>query len=428
MDKSPLLSWKKISIFLILFGLTLFIIGLYRCLHFEEYKMEELIKNNPERFKKVLFSSQNTHYFSHLLHNRPLAAFYVSAFYFTGVTIGVLFFIVIQHVSNAGWVTILFPVMECIYSFLPYVSIGVLIILILNALGFFHIFTWMIPSFLNPYSLNYNELIANKSPFLNIPFFILRSFIYITLCTFFIFRIKLFYRKLYKKEDYSALRKASIGFILFFAFSSMGMGWDWIMSINAHWFSTLFSWYVICTHMVNGITTITMVSIFLKKNGYLSTFNSNHMHDLAKYMFSTSLLWTYLWFSQFLLCWYGNIPEEVSYFLQRSELYKNIHFWMLFPTLLFPFIGLIRSNVKRKPRIVFFIGCIILIGHYIDIYNMIMPDCVGVFSGFGFTEIGSFLFLSGFFLFFIFRKFKKSNIEANGHPFFIESKYYEYPF
>ena len=177
MDKSPLLSWKKISIFLILFGLTLFIIGLYRCLHFEEYKMEELIKNNPERFKKVLFSSQNTHYFSHLLHNRPLAAFYVSAFYFTGVTIGVLFFIVIQHVSNAGWVTILLPVLECIYSFLPYVSIGVLIILILNALGFFHIFTWMIPSFLNPYSLNYNELIANKSPFLNKKFH-LHNFMY----------------------------------------------------------------------------------------------------------------------------------------------------------------------------------------------------------------------------------------------------------
>jgi hypothetical protein len=368
---------KKISIFLILFGFTLFIIGL---------------KEN---------------------NNRPWAAFYVSAFYFTGVSLGALFFIVIQHVSNAGWVTILIPVMECIYSFLPYGSIGVLIILILNALGFFHIFPWMITSFRNPYSLNYNELIANKSPFLNITFFLIRSFIYITLWSFFIFRIKYLYRKLDKKSDFRALRKASVVFIIFFAFSSMGMGWDWIMSINAHWFSTLFSWYIFCTHLVIGITTITMVSIFLKKNGYLSTFNSNHMHDLAKYMFSTSLLWTYLWFSQFLLCWYGNIPEEVSYFLQRSELYR-----MLFPTLLFTFIGLIRSNVKRKPRIVFLIGCIILIGHYIDIYNMIMPDCVGV--GFGFTEIGSFLFMSGFFLFFIFK-----NIEPTGHPFFHESKYYK---
>lgn len=427
MDKSPLLSCKKISIFLILFGLTLFIIGLYRCLHFEEYKF---IKNNPERFKKDnLFSSRKkkTHDFSHYKkHNRPWAAFYVSAFYFTGVSLGALFFIVIQHVSNAGWVTILIPVMECIYSFLPYGSIGVLIIIILNALGFFHIFTWMITSLRNPYSLNYNELIANKYPFLNIPFFLIRSFIYITLWTFFLYRIKSLYRKLYKKSSNRALRKASVVFIIFFAFSSMGMGWDWIMSINAHWFSTLFSWYVFCTHLVIGITTITMVSIFLKKNGYLSTFNSNHMHDLAKYMFSTSLLWTYLWFSQFILCWYGNIPEEVSYFLQRSELYKNIHFWMLFPTLLFPFIGLIRSNVKRKPRIVFFIGCIILIGHYLDIYNMIMPDCVGVFYGFGFTEIGSFLFMSGFFIFFIFRKL--SNIEPTCHPFFHESKYYEYPF
>src|SRR5438552_8345628 len=348
MNKSPFLSCKKISIFLILFGLTLFLIGLYRSFHFEEYNQ-----------KVNLFSSRKkkTHDFSHFLHNRPWAAFYVSAFYFTGVSLGSLFFLVIQHVSNAGWVTILIPVIECIYSFLPYGSGGVLIIIILNAFGFFHIFTWMIPSFRNPYSLNYNELITNKSPFLNIPFFLIRSFSYITSWTFFIFRIKSLSSKLYKKssiEDFRALRKASVGFILFFAFSSMGMGWDWIMSINAHWFSTLFSWYVILTHMVLGITTITMVSIVLKKNGYLSTFNSNHMHDLAKYMFSASLLWTYLWFSQFLLCWYVNIPEEVSYFLQRSELYKNIHLWMLFPTLLFPFIGLIRSNVKRKPRIVFF--------------------------------------------------------------------------
>ena len=115
------------------------------------------------------------------------------------------------------------------------------------------------------------------------------------------------------------------------------MSWDWIMSIDPHWFSTLFGWYVFASMFVSGITMIALVTIYLKSQGYLEKVNDNHMHDLAKFMFGVSVFWAYLWFSQFMLIWYANIPEEVVYFVARIQDY-SLPFWgMIVTNLIFPF-------------------------------------------------------------------------------------------
>jgi hypothetical protein len=391
-------------------------------------KRTYLENRNFEKKKDILYERQRQE------GNQPWIGLYIAIFYFTTISLGSLFFLGIQHVSKSGWSIIIHPIMEKVASFLPYGGFMILILLLLNSMDFIHIFHWMNSSLYNPNSFKYDEIIANKRIFLNIPFFLIRSFIYIIGWSFFYFKIKKTSHVLditNSLNDYKKLNIIAILFIIFFSITSIFMGWDWIMSLNPHWFSTLFSWYVLSTYMVTGIGTITIISIYLKRKGYFPFFNENHLHDLSKYLFSTSLLWTYFWFSQFLLYWYGNIPEEVVYFIKRKEIYGNIHFWMLILNFLVPFLGLMSSKSKKNIKIVLPVTFILLIGHYIDIYNLIAPEIVFneiFYPKFGLYEIGSLLLIGSIFIYIVLINFNRKKINPIGHPFFQESKEYKYPY
>ncbi|QIK16390.1 hypothetical protein G9C01_00070 [Blattabacterium sp. DPU] len=355
-------------------------------------------------------------------HN-PWPILYISIFYFTSISLGSLFFLSIQNVSKSGWSVIIHPIMEKISSFIPYGGFMIFIVFLLNTMNMIHIFHWMNPNL-------YDKIIENKKLFLNIPFFLVRSLIYVLGCSFFYSSIKKISCVLYTSHslnDYKKLYFRSILFIIFFSFISIFMIWDWIMSLNPHWFSTLFSWYVLSSFIITGISTITIIAIYMNKKGYFPFFNKNHLHDLSKYLFSSSLLWTYFWFSQFLLYWYGNIPEEITFFIKREEIYNSIHFWMLIPNFLIPFFVLISSKNKSNYKIVFLVSLILLVGHYIDIYHLIAPDTGIKFCLF--EIIGSLLIIGGFFTYILFINFnnRKSN-SSEGNPFFQESKNYKYPY
>jgi hypothetical protein len=196
--------------------------------------------------------------------------------------------------------------------------------------------------------------------------------------------------------------KISAGFLVFFIVTESIMSWDWIMSVDPHWFSTLFGWYVFASFFVSGITVITMVTLYLKSRGYLEHVNTSHIHDLAKFMFGISVFWTYLWFSQFMLIWYSNIPEEVTYFVTRIEQYNLPFFGMVAMNFIFPFLILINTDFKRITWILVMAGVVILLGHYVDFFNMIMPATVGDRWFIGIGEIGSLLFFLGLFILIVF--------------------------
>ncbi|WP_185867198.1 hypothetical protein [Blattabacterium cuenoti] len=362
-------------------------------------------------------------------HN-PWIELYISIFYFTSISLGSLFFLGIQNVSKSGWSVIIHPIMEEISSFIPYGMGMIFIILLLNTMDIVHIFHWMDPNLYNPISLKYDKIIASKRLFLNIPFFLVRSVIYVLGCSFFYSNIRKISRKLYishSLNDYKKLYFRSVIYVIFFSIISTFMIWDWVMSLNPHWFSTLFGWYVLSSFIITGISTITITAIYLNKKGNFPLFNKSHLHDLSKYLFSGSLLWTYLWFSQFLLYWYGNIPEEIIYFIKREEIYNSIHFWMLIPNFVIPFFALISSKNKLNYRIVFLVSFILLIGHYIDIYNLIAPDINQGIQFCIFEIIGSLLIIGGFFMYILFSNFRRLNF-SEGNPFFKESKDYKYPY
>ncbi|WP_296144353.1 quinol:cytochrome C oxidoreductase [uncultured Flavobacterium sp.] len=365
----------------------------------------------------------------HQLTNKPWAAVYVAALFFMLISLGALAFYAIQQVAQAGWSPVLFRVMQGITAYLPVGSVIVFILLALGAFHFHHLFVWMDKDLIDPASPKFDKLISNKSGYLNEYFWLIRAAVFIIGWNLY----RHFSRKNCLAQDeasdnsfYKKNFKMSAGFLVFFIVTESIMSWDWIMSVDPHWFSTLFGWYVFASFFVSGITVIAMVTLYLKSRGYLEYVNTSHIHDLAKFMFGISVFWTYLWFSQFMLIWYANIPEEITYFITRIEQYNLPFFGMVVMNFLFPVLILINTDFKRLTWIIVMAGVVILAGHYIDFYNMIMPATVGDRWFIGFAEIGGVLFFLGLFILVVFTALTKSPLLAKRNPFIEESKHFHY--
>ena len=360
----------------------------------------------------------------HLLKNKPWSALYVALFFFFIISLGTLAFYAIQHASQAGWPVVLFRVMEAITAYLPVGAILLFVFFVMSSVHWNHLFVWM-----DPEVVAHDELIQNKTGYLNVPFFLIRAAIY--MIGWIVYRN--YARKLTIAQDnatdlknYTKLFKSSAAFLVFFLVTESMMSWDWIMSLDPHWFSTLFGWYLFASMIVSAITTIALISIYLKGKGYLEFVNSSHLHDLAKFMFGFSIFWTYLWFSQFMLIWYANIPEEVTYFVTRFNDYKVPFLGMLVLNFVFPLLVLMNSDYKRVNWFIVATGIVILIGHYVDVFVMIMPATVGDQWFFGISEISSVLLVLGIFIYVVFTALTKAPLLAKGNPFIKESEHFHY--
>ena len=357
----------------------------------------------------------------HQLQNKPWAALYVACIFFMLISLGVLAFYAIQQVAQAGWSPVLFRVMQGITAYLPVASVLFFIFLVVTGLHIFksnHLFIW-----LDPEVIASDKIIANKAGYLNFPFWIIRAAIFLLGWNAY----RYFSRKNCLAQDeanddsfYKKNFNISAMFLVFFIVTESIMSWDWIMSIDPHWSSTLFGWYVFASFFVSGITTICLISLYLKSKGYLENVNTSHIHDLAKFMFGFSVFWTYLWFSQFMLIWYANIPEEVTYFVTRIELYNLPFFGAVVMNFLFPILILINTDFKRITWILVMAGTVILLGHYVDFFNMIMPSSVGDQWFIGIAEIGSVFFFLGLFIFVVFTALTKAPLLPKRNPFIEE--------
>ena len=368
-------------------------------------------------------SSHDEHLF-HQLSNKPWAAFYVAAFFFFMISLGVLAFYAIQRAAQAGWSPVLYRVMEGITAYMLPGGIVIIVILALSGMHLNHLFIWM-----DPEVVAHDELIAGKTGYLNVPFFLVRAVLFLLGWTTYRYFSRKFSLAQDQSDNISNHKKnfrISAAFLVFFIYSESVMSWDWIMSIDPHWFSTLFGWYVFASMIVSGVTTIALITIYLKSKGYLEFVNDSHIHDLGKFMFGFSVFWTYLWFSQFMLIWYSNIPEEVTYFMTRIEDYNLPFFGMVVMNFIFPLLILMNSDYKRINYFIVMAGIVVILGHYMDVYNMIMPSAVGDQWFIGVAEIGGFLFFLGLFIFIVFSELTKAPLFAKGDPFMGESERFHY--
>ena len=392
--------------------------------------------NDHHEYSKHSLSSHHSDiehekHIMHQLQNKPWASLYYALFFFTTIGLVAIFFYAVQHAAQAGWSIVLLRVMEGVSWFLPVGGFLLILIFILSGAHINHLFHWMAEGITDPNSQNYDSIIAGKKSFLNFPFFILRAILFCAIWTgFFLWMRKLNMQmgknkgnnfKLSKK-----LRNVSAGFIVFFAVSSSIMAWDWVMSLEPHWFSTLFGWYIFSMGLVSSVSAIALVTLYLKSKGYLEIVNDSHIHDLGKYMFAFSIFWTYLWFSQFMLYWYADIPEEVTYFIARFGEYRGLYLTMVALNFVAPVLILMNSEFKRHSFFIILAASCILIGHSIEAYCLVMPGTVGKNASVGFVEIGSWLGMLGLFIFVVFTALTKVPLVVKQNPYLKESEQYHY--
>jgi hypothetical protein len=404
-------------LFMIAAGLVLLIIGIF-------ITMNSTGHHGGEHGEEAAAAAAGGHHAITWV-NRLFSNLWLNNVYFIGIAVIGLFFAAVQYVAYAGWSV---PIKRILESLTAYLPIGGIIMLVVFLVGKHQLFHWTDESLYIKGNANYDPIISGKSSFLNQPFYIIRMIIFIGAWIFFAWWL----RKQSVEEDlnggleyyHKSIRISAI-FLVVFGVSSSISAWDWVMTIDTHWFSTLFAWYVFASWFVAGLAATTLAAVYLKQAGYLKILNVNHLHDLGKFIFAFSIFWTYLWFSQFMLYWYANLPEEVIYFQERLYGYNGHYSWILYGNLFlnfaFPFLVLMTRDAKRQMIMLKIVCFVVLIGHWMDFYLMIMPGTLRGESGFGFIELGTLLIFLGIFLTVFTRRLSSASLVPVNHPFLEEA-------
>ncbi|MEP4534558.1 MAG: quinol:cytochrome C oxidoreductase [Cyclobacteriaceae bacterium] len=369
----------------------------------------------------------------HAFHwtQRLFANLWINNVFFTGLAVIGVFFFTIQYAAQAGWSSGIKRIPLSFAAWLPYAGVLMLVIFFASGHSIFH---WMSHDVYLPIKEGGDALIQNKAGYFFWPlhsggfpfFFVARMVIFFGV--WYVLFLKLKSVALSEdldggSEKWYKMRKLSAIFLVFFAVSSSMSAWDWVMSIDTHWFSTMFGWYVFASWWVSGLALITLIVVLLKDQGYLSVVNANHLHDLGKFVFAFSIFWTYIWFSQFLLIYYANIPEETIYFFERWKEgpYTSLFFLNLIVNFFLPFLMLMTRDSKRHARILKVVAPIVIIGHWLDFYLMITPGTLKGHGGFGFLELGLMFIYAGAFIFVVLNQLSKMPLVAKNHPMLKES-------
>jgi hypothetical protein len=435
-------SATKTKLFILLgVGVLLFVVGLILAMndhgdahHGDAHGSidnQELLASTDQHGTAKAGQPEAAHHESPLWLKRLNTTLWMNNTYFIGFGIIGLFFVAIQYAAMAGWSA---GVKRVAMAFGNWIPVAGLLTLVLFFVVKGDVFHWT-HSDLYEEGAGYDRIIAEKAPFFYWPldgtshfpvFFLLRLIIFFGGWFWFYLII----RKNMVDEDLNGgtsywykSRGTSAWFLIFFAVSSSICAWDWVMSIDTHWFSTMFGWYVFASWWVTGLAAITLTVALLKDAGYLKVVNANHLHDLGKFCFAFSIFWTYIWFGQYLLIWYANIPEETVYFIERRETspYSFIFYLNLILNFVLPFLLLMTRDAKRQISMLKLVCPIIIVGHWFDFYNMITPGVMQEHGGIGFMEIGLALIYAALFLLVVLSSLPKLPLFGKNDPMLQES-------
>lgn len=357
---------------------------------------------------------------------RLYANLWINNLYFLGIALLGVFFVAIQYAAQAGWSAPIKRIPEAFGYWLPIAGVLFLAVFFLGGHDIFH---WTHDYLYDQNDPRYDAIIDGKRAYLNTGFFLARMVAYFVLW-FLMFK---WMRNISLKEDleggsqhYFKLRTVSAFFIIIFAVTSSTMAWDWVLSIDTHWFSTMFGWYVFASMWVSALAAIALVVALLKERGYLKEVNSNHIHDLGKFVFAFSVFWAYIWFSQFMLIYYSNIPEETVYFVERisSDYYSPVFFMNLGLNFILPFLLFMTRESKRQLVFLKLVSIIVLVGHWFDFYLMVTPGTLQENGGFGLLEIGLMMIYGAVFVFVFLTNLAKAPLVAQNHPLMEEAKHH----
>lgn len=344
------------------------------------------------------------------------ANYLMNNYYFLSLAIGATFFVALQYITQSGWSSAFIRVPQAMGSVIPVIAVLMIPILIFGLPELYH---WA-----HPGAAAHDPIIAHKHPYLNLPFFITRYIIFFAVWIF----LTQYLKKLSLKEDqvggltyFTKSEFFSKVYIFSLAITFSLATFDWIMSVDVHWYSTIFALRNFVMAFYHGTVVITLIIIILNKYGYLPFLNKAHLKDLSKYIFILSIIWTYMWFAQYILIWYANIPEETVYYMPRTKgEFRPLFYAELIINWVIPFVLLLSNYLVSHKNTLLGICAIIIVGQWVDLYLQIIVGTYGKLQ-IGFIEIGSFIGFAAMFAFVVARALKASPLVAKNHPYLEES-------
>jgi hypothetical protein len=361
---------------------------------------------------------EQVHFWGTLMYN---------TIFWTLICNAAMFFLSFSAMAQAAWMQSFRRVPEAISTMVP--IFGGITLMVLCYIIFdhkHHIYHW-----LDAEAVAKDPILKGKVGFLNPTFFVIWTTLTITLWSYFGYRM----RQLNNQADVAPMDAPTAKafniqsmvrsgfFLVWFGLTvASTVPWLWMMSIDAHWYSTMYSWYTFASTFVAGMALIALWVVYLKNKGYLELTNNEHLHDIAKFMFAFSIFWTYLWFSQYMLIWYANIPEETVYFKHRIQgPYKGIFYLNLIINFLAPLLILMKRSAKRNYTLVALMAVVIIFGHWIDFYQMVMGSLMKEHVELGVLDFGILAFFVGVMIFFVAKALASKPLIAKHHPFLKES-------
>lgn len=349
---------------------------------------------------------------------RTWANYLIVNYYFLSLAMGAAFFYTLQSISQSGWSSAFKRIPEAMMAYIPFAAV----LFLLLYFGMHDIYHWS-----HSEAVASDSILQHKSPFLNIPFFFLRMIICFALWILFTRLL----RKNSLQEDvtepdnimvlFSKSELYSKIFIFIFAITFSFSAFDWIMSIDTHWYSTIFALKNLVAAFLHGVSILALIIFILYNRGYFPFLNKYHLHDFSRYIFMLSIVWGYFWFAQFMIIWYGNIPEETVYYFARWQGgWKVLFFLEIGLNWALPFLVLLPVKTSRNIKVITVVILFLIIGQYIDLYVQIIPGTTGLLR-FGWIEAGLLLGFMGLFALIVATALSKAKLIPSGHPYLEES-------
>lgn len=326
------------------------------------------------------------------------AAYLVNFAFFLSISLGAVFFVVMHHLSRAGWSATVRRSAEILAANTLWLGLLFLPILVPVLSGHSPLYRWS-----HPNAAAADELLRHKALYLNGPFFAARAVAY-----FLVWGLTAwFYLNQSKRQDISGdpqitrrLEKAAPAAMILFALTVTFASFDWLMSLTPDWFSTIFGLYYFAGAVVAALAVIILFAIVVQSLGVArQAITVEHYHDLGKLLLGFVVFWGYMAFSQYMLIWYANIPEESVWYLARQTgPWKYASLALLFGHLLIPFLGLLSRDVKRHKILLGFWAVWLLVAHWFDLYWLVMPTFFPKHLPFGAADLGCFVGIACLFL------------------------------
>lgn len=344
--------------------------------------------------------------------SRAWAAFLQNHFYFMALAIVGLFFASIQFVTGAMWSAPIRRVFESFTAYMPFALFGLIAI----GFGMHELYSWT-----HADHVKGDIILENKAVYLNTKFFMIRNIAAVAI--WFFFARKLVGNSV--KQDTTGdvgltLKNRSWGpvFLILFALTFTMASFDLLMSLDPHWFSTMFGVYCFAGSFYTVLALTAVMTVWLKRKGLLEGIvNENHLHDLGKFMFAFTVFYAYIGFSQFMLIWYANMPEETGYFLNRMKGgWMGVSLFLLIGKFLVPFFFLLPRESKRSEKMLLGVGSFMLFAHWVDLLWIIQPQFSANGPRISWIELGVPFGFLGLFGFSVLQFLSKNNVVAINDP------------